>query len=153
MWHVFTQTESTSSVSSTERNICFHTNAHEQSRCTESCQVVSDTRDDGGRGRRKVGPLWQQMGLNSQVWHYWCTVYGYFNCDDDGTLKRWLSCLPHRFSKFNQYDDNHDNGREKWGFAFQRKNNRICFDGIGNAADVEEEEDHDHDSDDEKMVG
>ena len=41
------------------------------------------------------------------------TVYGYFNCDDDGTLKRWLSCLPHRFSKFNQYVYDHDNLREK----------------------------------------
>ena len=40
---------------STERNICFHTNAHEQSRCTESCQVVSDTRGDGGKGSTKSG--------------------------------------------------------------------------------------------------
>ena len=45
------------SLLSSERDICFHTNAHEQSRCTESCQVVSDTRGGGGRGRRKVGPL------------------------------------------------------------------------------------------------
>ena len=66
--------------------------------------------------------------------------------------KRGLSCPFHRFSKYNQYDDNHDNGRERGGFAFQRINDRICLDGVVNAAD-EEEEDNDHDRDDEKMVG
>ena len=45
------------SLLNTELNICFHTNAHEQNRCSGSCQVVTDTREDGGRGRRKVGPL------------------------------------------------------------------------------------------------
>ena len=43
------------SLLSSERNICFHTNAHEQSRCTESCQVVSDTRGGVGMGSTKSG--------------------------------------------------------------------------------------------------